>query len=96
MNYLNQKLILQMAMGYIFRNMNTQSLGNRKQAPTLIFFLPANNTANTYKLFFFLSFFLKILLFIRERGRDIAEEKEAPCGEPDVGLNPRTLAGILL
>ena len=33
-------------------------------------------------------------LFMRgtERGRDIGRrDKQAPCGEPDVGLNPRTL-----
>ena len=25
-----------------------------------------------------------------ERGRDIGREKQAPCWEPDVGLDPRT------
>ena len=25
-----------------------------------------------------------------ERGRDRQKEKQAPCGEPSVGLNPRT------
>ena len=26
----------------------------------------------------------------RERGRDTGREKQAPCREPDVGLDPRT------
>ena len=26
----------------------------------------------------------------RERGRDRQREKQAPCGEPNVGLDPRT------
>ena len=26
----------------------------------------------------------------RERGRDRQREKQAPCREPDVGLNPRS------
>ena len=26
---------------------------------------------------------------MRERGRDLEGEKQAPCGEPDVGLDPR-------
>ena len=26
----------------------------------------------------------------RERGRDIGREKQAPCREPDVGLDPRS------
>ena len=29
--------------------------------------------------------------FHGERGRDRQREKEAPCREPDVGLDPRTL-----
>ena len=39
-------------------------------------------------------YFLKILLFIhqrhRERQRQRQREKQAPCREPDVGLDPRT------
>ena len=38
-----------------------------------------------HTLFFF--FFLRFYLFIHERDR----EKQAPCGEPNAGLNPRTL-----
>ena len=38
--------------------------------------------------------FLKKILFIRERtierGRDRQREKQAPCREPDVGLDPGT------
>ena len=49
--------------------------------------------------YFFLSFsffLLKKILFIysgethRERQRHRQREKQAPCGEPDVGLDPRT------
>ena len=40
-------------------------------------------------------FFLRFYLFIHERhterDRDRQREKQAPCGKPDVGLNPRTL-----
>ena len=36
-------------------------------------------------LFFFLDF---IYLFMRDTQRQ--REKQTPCGEPDVGLNPRT------
>ena len=39
-------------------------------------------------------FFLNNYLFIHERhterGRDTGREKQAPCGEPDAGLDPRT------
>ena len=40
-------------------------------------------------IFFRILFYLKdfIYLFMRERER---EQKQAPCGEPDVGLNPWT------
>ena len=38
-----------------------------------------------------------IYVFMREteRGRDRQKEKQAPCGKPSAGLNPRTLAGIM-
>ena len=41
--------------------------------------------------------FFKIFIYLfmkdthRKRQRHRQREKEAPCGEPDVGLNPRTL-----
>ena len=42
----------------------------------------------------FIYLFLRFYLFIherhRERQRHRQREKQAPCGEPDVGLNPRT------
>ena len=45
---------------------------------------------NSCTSFFF--FFLRFYLFIherdRERGRDTGREKQAPCREPDVGLDP--------
>ena len=28
---------------------------------------------------------------MRDTGRDKQREKQAPCGEPDAGLDPRTL-----
>ena len=40
-------------------------------------------------LFFFLRFFKKII-HERERQRHRQKEKQAPFGEPDAGLNPRT------
>ena len=44
---------------------------------------------------FLQGFFLKNYLFIheryRKRGRDRQREKQAPCREPDVELDPRTL-----
>ena len=41
-------------------------------------------------LFFF--FFKRFYLFMRhtQRGRHRQREKQAPCREPDVGLDPRT------
>ena len=39
-------------------------------------------------LFFFKDF---IYLFMRERQRHRQREKQAPHGEPDAGLDPRTL-----
>ena len=48
-------------------------------------------------LFFYFILFLKIsfIYFIherqRERQRHRQREKQAPCREPDAGLNPRTL-----
>ena len=47
--------------------------------------------------FIFFIIFFKIYLFIydrhreRERQRHRQKEKQSPCGEPDVGLDPRTL-----
>ena len=41
-------------------------------------------------LFFFLRFYLFIHERHRERWRHRQREKQAPYGEPDVGLNPRT------
>ena len=42
----------------------------------------------------FILFFLRFYLFThethRERQRHIQGEKQAPCREPDVGLDPRT------
>ena len=35
--------------------------------------------------------FIYLFIRARERARDMAEGKQAPCGEPDVGLDPRTL-----
>ena len=44
---------------------------------------------------FCLMYFFKILIYLfmrdTERSRDTAEEKQALCGDPDAGLNPRTL-----
>ena len=39
-----------------------------------------------------LSFFLRFYLFMRDTGRQShrQREKQAPCGEPDAGLNPST------
>ena len=46
-------------------------------------------------LFLFLFYFLRFCLFIherqRERQRHRQREKQAPCGEPDAGLDPLTL-----
>ena len=39
------------------------------------------------KLFFFKDF---IYLFMRDKQRHRQREKQAPCGEPDAGLDPRT------
>ena len=43
---------------------------------------------------YFFSFFLRFYLFIherkRERQRQRQGEKQAPCREPDMGINPRT------
>ena len=50
-----------------------------------------------FPLFYFILFYLKdvIYLFMREREREKQRrrqrEKQAPCGEPDAGLDPRTL-----
>ena len=48
-----------------------------------------------YSLDFFLNFFKGLYLFMRdterERQRHRQREKQAPCGEPDAGLDPRTL-----
>ena len=41
-------------------------------------------------VFFFLRFYLFIHERYREKQRHRQREKEVPCGEPDVGLNPRT------
>ena len=42
---------------------------------------------------FFFFFFLRFCLFIHERHRERQrQEKQAPCKEPDMGLDPRTLA----
>ena len=40
--------------------------------------------------FFFFNFLKRFYLFMRdtERGRDRQREKQAPCREPDVGLDP--------
>ena len=35
-------------------------------------------------------FFLKDYLFMRDTERERQREKQAPCREPDVGLDPRT------
>ena len=35
-------------------------------------------------------FFTRLYLFIHERQRHRQRERHAPCGEPDVGLDPRT------
>ena len=45
-----------------------------------------------FKFPFFFFFFFKdfIYLFIYERQRHRQREKQAPCREPDVGLNPRS------
>ena len=40
--------------------------------------------------FFFKRFYLLIHERHRERQRPRQKEKQAPCGEPDVGLDPRT------
>ena len=46
--------------------------------------------------FFFFFFFLRFYLFIHERhterkaGTQVEREKQAPCREPDVGLDPGT------
>ena len=40
--------------------------------------------------FYFLRFYLFIHKRHTERCRDRWREKQAPCGEPNVGLNPRT------
>ena len=43
---------------------------------------------------FFFSFFLRFYLFMRdgegERQRHRQRENQAPCGEPNAGLHPRT------
>ena len=44
-----------------------------------------------YYFFFFLRFCLFIHERRRERQRHTQREKQAPCGKPDVGLDPRTL-----
>ena len=55
----------------------------------------------TLKYFFKLLFFFRFYLFIHERHRDIKRqrhsqrEKQAPCREPNVGLNPRTPGSCL-
>ena len=63
------------------------------QAPEGLFF---------YYYYFYYYYLLLLLLFLRlfiyvfvidthtQRGRDIGREKEAPCGEANVGLDPRT------
>ena len=44
--------------------------------------------------FLFFAIFKKDFVYLfmkdRERSRDIEREKQAPCGEPDVELDPRT------
>ena len=42
-------------------------------------------------LFIYKRFYLFIHETHRERQRHRQREKQAPCGEPDVGLDPRTL-----
>ena len=59
-------------------------------------FLLCNKFFSTWISFYYILFFLRIYLFIheryRERGRDIDKrEKQVPQGEPDVGLETRTL-----
>ena len=46
-----------------------------------------------YFILFIYLFFLKdfIYLFMRDTERERQREKQAPCGESDAGLNPRTL-----
>ena len=54
-----------------------------------------NRTCQEFYQFNFLLFKKRFYLFIheryRERQRHRQREKQTPCGEPDAGLNPRTL-----
>ena len=45
----------------------------------------------TCEIFFFLRLYLLIRNRHRERQRHRQREKQAPCGEPNAGLDPRTL-----
>ena len=62
--------------------------------PHLFFYTNSNDLHELLHTCFFLFFFLKKILFIherpRERQRHRQREKQAPCREPDAGLDPRT------
>ena len=64
--------------------------------PSATLFLPWLSRIPTKHLKIKMSLFLKKILFIyswethRERQRHRQREKQASCGEPDVGLDPRT------
>ena len=58
----------------------TQRLFDRGRSPN------HNSLVNQVYLVIFFFFFFKIFEFIYERHRE--REKQAPCREPDVGLDP--------
>ena len=56
----------------------------------LLFMMYLKSIIGMYMLYSFLFFFLRFYLFERHRGRQRHRqtEKQAPCKEPDVGLDP--------
>ena len=66
-----------------------------------IYFISVNRRKMMRKTKMVAFFFLRFYVFIHERHREREkqrhrqEEKQAPCGEPDVGLDPRSLGHTL-
>ena len=60
-----------------------------KTIPSLFLGAKSKSTDPAKTCFFFLRFYL--FMRGRERQRHRRREKQAPCGEPNVGLDPRTL-----
>ena len=76
---------------YIIKNNNNKEIFSLQKSPIMYFLA---HVRDIQRLFLTCNFFLKILFIYsereRQRQRHRQREKQAPCREPDVGLDPGT------